>query len=110
MSAIYFLRTQTLTPGKIFEIAISDSGKVYAVPVRVVEKKRFKTVLGKVQTVRVDPEIFGAGRPLAGSGSLSIWFTDDARRIPVRAHINNEIGTIDITLKKATTGKLENPG
>ncbi|HEV7859455.1 MAG TPA: DUF3108 domain-containing protein [Pyrinomonadaceae bacterium] len=109
MSAIYYLRTQTLTPGKNFELAISDSGKVYAVPVRVVEKKRFKTVLGKVQTVRVDPEIFGEGRPLGGRGTMSIWFTDDARHIPVRAHINNEIGTIDITLKKATTGKIENP-
>jgi hypothetical protein len=110
MSAIYFLRTQNLTPGKNFELAISDSGKIYAVPVRVVEKKRFKTMLGKVQTVRVDPEIFGAGRPLGGRGTLSIWFTDDARHIPVRAHINNELGTIDINLKKATTGKIENPG
>jgi hypothetical protein len=110
MSAIYFLRTQTLTPGKNFELAISDSGRVYAVPVRVVEKRRFKTVLGKVQTVRVDPEIFGEGRPLGGRGSMSIWFTDDARHIPVRARINNELGTIDITLKKATTGKLEKLG
>ena len=109
MSAIYFLRTQTLRPGKNFELAISDSGKVYAVPVRVIEKKRFKTVLGKVQTVRVDPEIFGEGRPLGGRGTMSIWFTDDARHIPVRAHINNELGTIDINLKKATTGKIENP-
>jgi hypothetical protein len=109
MSAIYFLRTQTLAPGKNFELAISDSGKVYAVPVRVVERKRFKTVLGKVQTVRVDPEIFGEGRPLRGRGTMSIWFTDDARHIPVRARINNELGTIDINLKKATTGKIENP-
>jgi hypothetical protein len=104
MSAIYFLRTQALTPGKNFELAVSDSGKVYAVPVRVIERKRFKTVLGKVQTVRVDPEIFGEGRPLAGRGSMSIWFTDDARHIPVRAHINNEIGTIDIKLKSIKTG------
>jgi hypothetical protein len=106
ISAIYFLRTQTLTPGKTFELAVSDSGKVYTVPVRVVEKKHFKTVLGKVQTVRVDPEIFGEGRPIAGRGTLSIWFTDDARRIPVRAHINNELGTIDLKLKSVSKGKL----
>jgi hypothetical protein len=110
MSAIYFLRTQTLTPGKTFDLAVSDSGKVYTVPVRVVERKRLKTVLGQVQTVRVDPSIFGEGRPLAGRGSMSIWFTDDARHIPVRAHINNELGTMDIKLKKATIGKLEKLG
>jgi hypothetical protein len=107
MSAIYFLRTQALTPGKIFEMSVSDSGKVYTVPVRVVERKHLKTVLGKVQTVRVDPEVFGEGRPIGGRGGMSIWFTDDARHIPVRAHINNELGTMDIKLKSMTTGKLE---
>jgi hypothetical protein len=110
ISAIYFLRTQTLTPGKSFELIVSDSGKVFTVPVRVVEKKRLKTVLGKVQAVRVDPEIFGEGRPLGGRGTISIWFTDDARHIPVRARINNELGTIDITLKSMTAGKLEKLG
>jgi hypothetical protein len=104
ISAIYFLRTQTLTPGRNFELAVTDSGKVYTVPVRVLERKRFKTVLGQVQAVRVDPDVFGPGRPVAGRGTMSIWFTDDARHIPIRANIKNEMGTIDIKLKSATSG------
>ena len=44
LSAIYFLRTQPLQVGKSFELPISDSGVVYKVPVRVLEKKRMKTV------------------------------------------------------------------
>ncbi len=101
-SAFYYLRTQPLVLGTNFEILISDSGYVYRIPTTVSEKKTLKTVVGKVQTLKVDVEIFGEGRLLRGKGKMSIWFTDDARHIPVRAKINNEMGTLDITLKKIT--------
>lgn len=99
-SAFYYLRTQPLVPGTSFEILVSDSGQVYRIPVTVSEKKMMKTVLGRVQTLKVEPEIFGEGRLLRGKGKMAIWFTDDARHIPVRARINNEMGTLDIKLKR----------
>src|ERR1044071_1036095 len=102
-SAFYYLRTQQLVVGKNFEILISDSGQVYRIPISVSEKKTMKTVVGKVQTLKVDAEIFGEGRLLRGKGKMSIWFTDDIRHIPVRAKINNEMGTLDITLKRMTS-------
>jgi hypothetical protein len=101
-SAFYYLRTRPLAPGTSFEIPISDSGQVYSIPITVSEKKTLKTIVGKVQTLKVDAEIFGEGRLLRGKGKMSIWFTDDARHIPVRAKINNEMGTLDITLKRIT--------
>ncbi|HEY0003284.1 MAG TPA: DUF3108 domain-containing protein, partial [Pyrinomonadaceae bacterium] len=52
-SAVYFLRTQTLSTGRSFELTISDSGRVYRVPVKVLETKKMKTVLGHVRVVRV---------------------------------------------------------
>jgi Protein of unknown function (DUF3108) len=105
LSAIYFLRTQPLQLGKTFEITISDSGVVYQVPVHVVEKTRQKTVLGRIDTLRVDADIFGANRMIAGNGQFSIWFTNDNRHIPVSARIKTEHGTFDITLRKV----IQNP-
>lgn len=102
LSAIYYLRTRTLEVGKTFEVTISDSGNVYQVPVQVVEKKRKHTVLGRVETLRVDPLVFGPNRMLAGEGQFSIWLTDDNRRIPVSARIKMKYGTFDITLRKVT--------
>ncbi len=101
VSAIYFLRTQPLTPGQNFNIAISDSGRVYQVPATVVaEKKKMKSVLGKVEVVRVDVELFGPGRPVEeGKGKMSIWVTSDERHVPVKARLSHDIGTLDITLK-----------
>ena len=100
LSAIYYLRTQTLVVGKTFEITVSDSGMVYQVPVKVVELKRMKTALGRVEVLRVDPEVFGPNRLLSGEGRFSIWFTNDNRRIPVSARIKMKYGTFDITLRK----------
>ena len=101
VSAIYFLRTQPLTPGQSFNIAISDSGRVYQVPATVVaEKKKMKSVLGKVEVVRVDVELFGPGRPVEqGKGKMSIWVTSDERHVPVKARLSHSMGQLDITLK-----------
>jgi hypothetical protein len=100
-TAFYYLRTQPLALGQSFEMLVSDSGQVYRTPVRVTERKKMKTVLGQVWTLRVEPEIFGEGHLLRGKGKMSIWFTDDARRVPVKAQISNDLGRLDIKLKSA---------
>jgi hypothetical protein len=105
LSAIYFLRTQPLEIGKTIEVTISDSGRVYQVPVRAVEKKRMKTILGRIEVLRVDAEVYGPNRIIDGEGQFSIWFTTDMKRIPVSARVKTEYGTFDITLRKI----IQNP-
>ena len=102
LSAIYFLRTQPLQPGKNFQLPISDSGQVYKVPVRVLERKRLKTVLGRVNAILVEADLFGSKGMLDGTGKFFMWFTDDERRIPVSVKIKSVYGTFDIKLKKFT--------
>jgi hypothetical protein len=100
LSAIYYLRTQPLEVGKNLELTVSDSGRVYRVPVKVVEKKRMKTVLGRVEVVRVDPDLYGPQGMVREGGQMSIWLTNDSKRIPVSARIKTDVGTFDITLRK----------
>lgn len=109
ISAIYFLRTQPLESGRRLELNISDSGEVYRIPVRVGARKQMKTILGRVHAVRVDIEIFGADRLIDRKGEMTLWITDDARRLPVRARVNTDVGTLDITLKKIS-GQQPVPG
>jgi len=100
LSAIYFIRTQPLAVGKSFEVFIGDGGKVYTIPVKVVEKIKMKTILGLVDVLRVNPELFGAGRLIDDEkGEFSIWITDDARHIPVGGRVKTDYGTFDIKLK-----------
>ena len=100
LSAIYFLRLQPLEVGKTFDVTISNSGRIYQVPVRVMAKQRMKTVLGRVDTFQVDPQVFGDDRLIRGKGQFSIWLVNDAKRIPAKARIKTEYGTFNITLKK----------
>jgi hypothetical protein len=102
LSAIYYLRTQRLELGRSFELTVSDSGNVYQVPVRVLEKKRMKTVLGRVEALRVDVDVFGPSGMIDNKGSFSIWLSNDKRLIPVSARVKTEYGTFDITLRKVT--------
>ena len=107
LSAIYFIRTQPLEVGKTFEVFIGDGGRVYKIPVKVVERKRMKTVLGRVNVLRVDPELFGPDRLIYDEkGEFSIWITDDERHIPVAAKIKHDIGTFDIKLKRISTNPI----
>jgi hypothetical protein len=108
LSAIYFIRTQPLQVGKSFEIYIGDGGRVYKIPVTVVEKKRMKTVLGRVDVLRVNPELFGPERLIDDEkGEFSIWVTADARHIPVGGRVKTDYGTFDIKLKRVITNPPE---
>jgi hypothetical protein len=102
LSMIYFVRTQKLEVGKSFEIPVSDSGRVFRMTVAVVERKRIKCVLGRVSAIRIEPAMFGEGRMLRGEGKMSIWITEDSRRLPVWAQLKLKIGTVDIKLKRIT--------
>jgi hypothetical protein len=101
VSAVYFMRTQPLMPGQTFNIAISDSGRVFQVPAQVfAEDKKMKSVVGKVSVVRVEVELFGPGRPVEeGKGKMFIWVTNDERHLPIKARLSHEVGQLDITLK-----------
>ena len=70
--------------------------------VAVVERKQIKTVLGRVSAVRIEPSLFGDSGLVRSRGSLSIWITDDSRRLPVKAQLKVDLGTFDIKLKKVT--------
>ncbi len=108
LSAIYFIRTQPLEVGKTFEVFIGDGGHVYKIPVKVVEKKRMKTILGRVDVLRVNPELFGPDRLIdEEKGEFSIWITADARHIPVGGRIKTDYGTFDIKLKRIITNPVQ---
>jgi hypothetical protein len=106
VSGIYWLRTKPMSVGATFEMMVSDSGLVYKVPVKVTARERQNTAIGKVWCWRVEPDVFGPGRLIEKEGSMIIWFTDDARRIPVRSQVNSPVGRIEIKIKSVTGSKV----
>jgi hypothetical protein len=105
ISGVYSLRMLPLAVGKTFNLKISDSGLVYDVPVKVTAREVQKTEIGKVNCFRVEPQVFGQGRLVEGKGSMIIWITDDARRLPVRSQVNASIGKIEIKIRSVANTK-----
>ena len=101
ISGLYSLRLMPLAVGKTFRMSVSDSGLVYDIPVRITAREQQKTMLGKQWCFRIEPEVFGPNRLIEREGSMTIWVTDDARRLPVRSVVNSPYGKIDIRLKAA---------
>ena len=99
ISGLYSLRLIPLVVGKTFRISVSDSGLVYDIPVRVTAREQQKTIFGRQWCFRVEPQIFGPNRMIEREGDMTIWITDDVRRLPVRSVVNSPYGKIDIRLK-----------
>ena len=64
------LRPQRLEVGKSLDIPITDSGRVFRMSVSVVERKRIDTVLGRVNTFRVEPAMFALDETMAAAALL----------------------------------------
>jgi len=100
LTVIYYLRTQKLEVGKSFDVPVTDAGRVFTLTVAVPERKEIDTVLGRVNAVRIEPALFGDNAAVRAKGKLSIWVTEDDRRLPVRAQLKVDMGTFDIKLKQ----------
>ena len=105
ISGLFKLRTLPFAVGKTFMLSVSDSGMVYNVPVRVTGLEKQKTILGKVMCWRIEPEIFGENRMIEQKGDMTIWITDDNRRMPVRSKIETSLGKVEIKLRKVEKAK-----
>lgn len=100
LTLIYFVRTQTLKPGQKFEVMMIDAGRVYRCEVNVLAGRKIATPIGRVNTLRIEPAIYDGSREVRARGSLTVWMTDDARHLPVKAQVKAPIGNIDINLKR----------
>ncbi len=98
-SAIFYLRTFTLTPGKKIQFRVSDNKKNMVVTGEVLRREVLKTELGEFKTVVIKPivEIDGIFKPM---GEVLFWLTDDDRKFVIRVESKIKIGTIIGSLKE----------
>lgn len=103
ISAVYYLRAFTLTPGKRLQFRVADDGKNYMFKGQVLRREKLKTDIGTLDTIVVKPEITlgGAFKPV---GDILIWLTDDDRKFVVRIESKIKIGTIVAKVQEIDPG------
>ena len=97
LSSFYYVRTLPLEVGRHFDIENITDKKVYPLRVIVHKKEKVKVPAGRFQCLVVEPVLRGEGL-FNQKGTLTIWLTDDARKMPVMMKSEVFIGTVDVKL------------
>jgi hypothetical protein len=98
LSAIYFMRLQTLKEGQMLTFPVSADEANYQFEVLVGKRESIKTECGKVRTVRLEPKLFGPGRFFKLQGEMTMWVSDDSKRTPLRLVAKTSKGTVTAKL------------
>jgi hypothetical protein len=96
LSAIFYPASQTLTPGQSFAVPVADAMHTVTVTMHVEARETVRVPLGTYQTIRVQPT--AAAGTVKARGNIWIWYTDDAKHIPVQMRARFFWGTITFRL------------
>lgn len=103
LSAFYYVRTLDLAPGDTTLVRTYSSRKSYLLKVIVHRRETVEVPAGEFDCVVVEPVIVGEGL-FQFEGKLTIWLTDDRRRMPVLMRTKVKVGAIDASLKRWRSG------
>jgi hypothetical protein len=104
MSSIYYLRTLDLTPGKKHMMTIIADSEVYEIAAEVLAREEIEIQGSRFRTVLVEPKMRKGGIFRDENNRLLIWYTDDARRVPVRIRSELAFGSITATIRNSRLG------
>lgn len=96
LSGIFYVGSLPLLQGANYTFPLNDGGKTVTVQAHVEGKEQVKTPAGTFQTIRVGPE--GDSGILKNRGRIWIWYSDDARHLPVQMRAKLFWGTLTIYL------------
>jgi hypothetical protein len=100
LGALYVVRAIPFKAGETFSVPICDAGERYTVQVSVGAVETIKTGIGEVRAHKLTPTL--PGGHAASARRLTVWLSEDVRRLPVRMQAQLAVGTFDLTLKSAT--------
>jgi hypothetical protein len=97
LSCIYFIRASELVAGKPVHLDIFDLKRVWNTEVRVLKREELRTPRGKFKTIVVRPTLRSEGVK-SRTDYMTVWLTDDERRIPVKMTVKLKVGEFEATL------------
>ena len=97
-SLFYYLRTIPLILGETLNMITFDNGSFTDFQLRVEKRESLSGPAGTFKCLVINP--FKDGKTLLkNEGDMTIWFSDDARRIPVQILVKLKYGTMKLKLK-----------
>ncbi|MCL4814445.1 MAG: DUF3108 domain-containing protein [Vicinamibacteraceae bacterium] len=104
LSAVYVLRAIPLKQGDTFDMPVADSGTWFRVKMRVDGREMVRSGVGTVNAWKITPTIVDTKGKAASARQMSVWISDDARRLPVKMKAEVAVGSFDFTLREVRAG------
>ena len=104
LAAFYFVRFAPLEIGKDVVIPHHSDQSTGDIVVKVHRKETIDVPAGRFTCIVIEP-VMAAGGIFKNSGNMTIWVTDDDRRIPVLMKSKIPVGSIDAVLQEIKPGK-----
>lgn len=93
MTALFYVRTLPLTPGAVVTVPINEGGSNLVLRVAVGERETITVAGTTAPALRLEPRLMRRierRRPIA----MTIWLSDDQRRVPLRAVLEAGFGRV----------------
>ncbi len=97
LSGIFYIASQNLQLGQDLHLPLADAMRTVGVTVKVEGREDVRTPAGTFSAIRVQPTA-DAG-VVKNRGTITIWYTDDARHLPVQIRAKLFWGTLTFHLQ-----------
>jgi hypothetical protein len=97
LSGIFYAASQRLAVGQDIAFPLADAMRTVTVTMKVEAREEIKTPAGTFQTIRVQPT--AEEGVVKNRGNIWVWYTDDARHLPVQIRARLFWGTITFHLQ-----------
>jgi len=105
LSVLYYARTQKLEVGKSISVDNYADRKNYLLEIKVHRKETVEVPAGKFDCIVIEPQLKGS-TIFKHEGKLTVWLTDDEKKMPVLMKSKAFIGSVSASLKEYRLGEV----
>ena len=98
LGAIYYLRNQNIVVGDTFELTTYDNDKLKNLFIVAKDIETVSTSIGNFECIVLTPQSKD-GKLLKNKGSMTIWLSNDEKKIPIKIENRTNIGKMIMKLK-----------
>lgn len=92
-SALYYMRTHDIKVGDKIKFVVHDNGKNWTMTLAALKTEKVWTRLGDIDCILLNPTVERNGEKFT-KGKMSLWVTNDARKVPVKFEAEVKIGSM----------------
>lgn len=100
LSALYVLRSTPLTVGQSVAVPFVTNGRSYRLRGKAEAREPLDTAIGRVVSWRIAVSIDDDRDRPGTTRDLTVWLSDDGRRLPLRLQVDLPVGSFRLTLAR----------